>query len=138
VNAEPSSEWSFRARTASTTTTAVSPGLNVTGGGAVLAVEVGLGVGFGVALGVGLGGAGEDGGLAGGSGNAVGAWVVAVTGDVVAAGKLEPLLEAPESVGAVPPTVQPASAMASPMTSTRPLSLVDAVIANASAPGRRG
>lgn len=118
----------------------MSPGLKVTGGGAVLAVEVGAGVGLGVGVGVEDGGGvgAGDGGLAGGSGIAVGAWVVAVTGDAVAAGELEPLSGAPECDGLVPPAVQPASATASAATSARPVSRLHPVIVNASAPGRRG
>jgi hypothetical protein len=54
-----------RILTASATTIATSPGLNVTGGGAALAVEVGFGVAGAVGEGVGAGMAGE--GLAAGA-----------------------------------------------------------------------
>jgi hypothetical protein len=61
VNRVDSTEWSLCARTASAATMAVSPGLKVTGGGAVLAVDVGVGRGVGSTVDVGLGVAGGDG-----------------------------------------------------------------------------
>jgi hypothetical protein len=60
VNRTASTEWSLCARTASATTIAVSPALNATGGGAVLAVEVGDGRGVGLAVDAGFGVAGDD------------------------------------------------------------------------------